>query len=232
MRGHPADPSLHPSDHEWVPSLVGGSWQALTVDLVRELAVREAMFAHLNVLVTQSPEGNLTWKQTESFSFAGETIALRQTRGRGIHKPRQLGAALSITTAFTRFGSEPPYQDSIGPDGYARYHYEGEDAGLASNRSLVSAMNAALPLVYFVGVRPAVYRPVYPIFIIGDDPFRHEFVVGYSRAEVGLDLASLTGPDKVYAARLTRQRLHQPIFRERVLHAYSSRYRGLPPATC
>lgn len=37
-----------------------------------------------------------------------------------------------------------------------------------------------------------------------------------------VDLSTLTGPEKVYAARMTRQRLHQPMFRERELHAYSS----------
>jgi putative restriction endonuclease len=193
------------------------------MDLVRELAVREALFAHLDLLVAQSPDGNLFWDQTRLFDFAGETIAIRQVQGRGIHKPRQLGAALTITTAFTGFGRQPPYEDSIGPDGYARYHYERDDPALSTNRALVGAMEFALPMVYFIGVRTSTYRPVYPVFIIGDDPVNNEFVIGYSKAEVGLDLSTLTGPDKVYAARITRQRLHQPIFREQVLHAYSSR---------
>ena len=42
------------------------------------------------------------------------------------------------------------------------------------------------------------------------------------RGEIGLDLQSLTLTERRYALRTTRQRLHQPIFRERVLHAYSS----------
>jgi putative restriction endonuclease len=80
-----------------------------------------------------------------------------------------------------------------------------------------------LPLTYFIGVGRGVYRPVYPVFIIGETPEHHEFTLGFSRSEVGLDLSNLTTPEKVYAARMTKQRLHQPLFREQVLHAYLSR---------
>jgi putative restriction endonuclease len=192
------------------------------VDYVQELAVREAAFNYLDRLVAQSADENLSWEQTAEFFLADERIVLRQTRGRGIHKPRQLGAALSITTAFTGFGGHAPYDDFMGPDGYPRYHYERDDPNLSTNRSLRSAMDFKLPLVYFVGVRNGVYRPVYPVYVIGDDPVTHEFVLGYSQVEVGMELSSLSAPAKVYAARMTRQRLHQPLFREQVLHAYSS----------
>jgi putative restriction endonuclease len=192
------------------------------VDYVREMAVREAMFAYLDQAVASSPDGNLAWGQTERFDVGGETIALRQTRGRGIHKPRQLDAALSITTAFTGYGKEPPYRDSIGEDGYPRYKYERTDPNLSTNRALRAAMEGKLPLAYFVGVRPAIYKPVYPVYIAGDNPQQLEIVLSFTSREVGIDLSALTAPEKVYAARLTRQRLHQPLFRERVLHAYRS----------
>ena len=94
------------------------------------------MFAYLDSLATQSADGNLSWEQTAQFTFAGEIYVMRQTWGRGIHKPRQLDAALSITTAFTGFGRQPPYEDTIGEDGYPRYKYEGTDPNLSTNRSL------------------------------------------------------------------------------------------------
>ena len=193
------------------------------MDFTKEVATRTALFEHLDSLVARSADGNLAWDQTASFEFQGETIAIRQTRGRGIQKPRQLDAALSITTAFTGYGRQPPYEDSIGPDGYPRYKYQGTDPNLAANRSLRTAMQFSLPLAYFIGVKEAVYRPVYPVFIIGEDPAKHEFSLGFSRSEVGLDLSALSPPEKVYAARTTKQRLHQPLFREQVLHAYLSR---------
>jgi putative restriction endonuclease len=180
------------------------------------------MFAHLDALVAQSAEGNLTWEQTAAFPCLDETIGLRQTRGRGIHKPRQLDAALSITTAFTGYGREPRYRDSIGEDGYPRYKYEGDNPNLASNRALRTAMEQRLPLTYFIGVRRSVYKPVYPVYVAGEDPAHQEFILGFSRAEVGIDFAALSAPEKVYAARMTKQRLHQPLFRERVLHAYAT----------
>jgi putative restriction endonuclease len=192
------------------------------VDYLREVAVREAMFSYLDQAVALSPDGNLPWDETERFEFAGESIALRQTRGRGIHKPRQLNAALSITTTFTGYGKEPPYRDSIGEDGYPRYKYERTDPNLSTNRGLRTAMEYKLPLAYFMGVRPAVYKPVYPVYIAGEDQRNLDFVLTFTRSEVGIDLSALTAPDKVYAARMTRQRLHQPLFRERVLHAYRS----------
>lgn len=180
------------------------------------------MFTYLDRAVAHSADGNLPWDQTERFVFEGESIALRQTRGRGIHKPRQLDAALSITTAFTGYGKEPPYRDSIGEDGYARYKYERTDPNLSTNRGLRTAMEYKLPLAYFMGVRPAVYKPVHPVYIAGEDPQNLEFILTFTSSEVGIDLSALTAPDKVYAARMTRQRLHQPLFRERVLHAYRS----------
>ena len=89
-----------------------------------------------------SADGNLSWEMTERFVFEGEPMVLRQTRGRGIHKPRLLDAALSITTAFTGYGKEPPYRDSIGEDGYPRYKYERTDPNLSTNRALRTAMAA------------------------------------------------------------------------------------------
>jgi len=185
------------------------------------MAVRTALFRHLDALAAFSSDGCLTWDQTASFEFAGETYAVRQTRGRGIHKPRQLSAALTITTAFTGFGRQPPYEDSIGEDGYPRYKYEGTDPDLSTNASLRAAMVHQLPLAYFVGVRRAVYKPVYPVYVLGEDPVNHEFTLSFSRGEYGLDLGSLSPAERVYAARTTKQRLHQPVFREQVLHAYA-----------
>jgi putative restriction endonuclease len=141
-------------------------------------------------------------------------------RGKGINKPRQLDTALSITTAYRGPNSQRPYEDSIGEDGYPRYKYESTDPNLSTNRAMRAAMRAGLPLAYFLGVRKAVYRPVYPVYVIGEDPKNLEFALSFARHDVGIDLGALSAPEKVYAARMTRQRLHQPVFREQVLNAY------------
>ena len=71
------------------------------MDELKELAVRTALFEHLDDLLLASDDDTLGWNQTESFQFNGEAFSIRQARGRGISKPAQLNGALSITTAFT-----------------------------------------------------------------------------------------------------------------------------------
>ena len=125
------------------------------VDELREIAVRTALFIYLDDLLSRTEDDTLRWDQTGSFQFNGETLSIRQTRGRGINKPTNLDGALSITTAFTPFGKQPPYDDLVGDDGYLRYKYEGIDFNTYTNRSFRICMDFELPLVYFFGVRRA-----------------------------------------------------------------------------
>ncbi len=155
--------------------------------------------------------------------FQDERFSIRQTHGRGIGKPRALEGALSITTTFTRYGDTPPYEDFEGTDGYPRYKYEGTDPNHSSNRSLRVCFEHGLPLVYFLGVQPGVYKAQYPVYIIGDNPNALEVTLGFNKSEVGLDFSQMTEVERRYALVTSRQRLHQPIFRERVLHAYATR---------
>ena len=198
------------------------TWQAFEMDHLYELAVREAMFSHLDRLLASSSDGTLRHDETASFEFGGERIVMRQTQGRGIHKPSNLSVALSITTAYRTSDATRPYLDTMGEDGYQRYMYEGSDPALYTNRALRDAMQLRLPLAYFIGVAKGVYKPIYPIYIIGDNPGSLEFTLGFSAAEVGINLADLSAPDRVYAARTTKQRLHQPVFRGQVLAAYAT----------
>ena len=186
------------------------------------MTVRTALFAYLDELLSGSEDETLGWQQTGSFEFNGETFTIRQTRGRGISKPSGLDAAISITTAFTPFGLEPPYEDLVGEDGYPRYKYEKTDPNIYTNRALRLCMEYGLPLVYFLGVRRGVYKPIYPIFVIGESPQRHEFTLSIFRSEIGRDTSTLSGPEKRYVMLETRRRLHQPIFREQVLNAYAT----------
>ena len=186
------------------------------------MTVRTALFAYLDELLSGSEDETLGWQQTGSFEFNGETFTIRQTRGRGISKPSGLDAAVSITTAFTPFGLQPPYEDLVGEDGYPRYKYEKTDPNIYTNRALRLCMDYGLPLVYFLGVRRGVYKPIYPIFVIGESPQRHEFTLSIFRSEIGRDTSTLSGPEKRYVMLETRRRLHQPIFREQVLNAYAT----------
>ena len=81
-------------------------------------------------------------------------------------------------------------------------------------------MEYSLPLAYFVGVSPGRYKAIYPIYVIADDPGNLEVALGFQATEVGVHLDSVPTMDRSYALRETRQRLHQPRFREQVLIAY------------
>src|SRR3546814_15590819 len=71
----------------------------------------------------------------------------------GIWKPGQLGAALSIRTVYRPEGSNRPYDDAVGMDGFYRYKMRGDDPNHYQNRALHQAMTERLPLIWWLGVQ-------------------------------------------------------------------------------
>lgn len=117
--------------------------------------------------------------------------------------------------------------DGVGPDGLLRYRYQGEDPHNHFNTGMREAFRRRLPLVYFLGIEKGRYRPFWPAFIVRDDPSALAvYIELHDAATTGIDLrdgdTSIDEPalDRVYARRLTLQRLHQAAFRERVMRAY------------
>lgn len=192
------------------------------MDIVRELAIREALFLHLEALIEQSLDGTLSYTAIERFQCNGESFAIQQSTGRGIHKPANLNAALSIKTTYTKPGKTPPYEDLVGEDGFARYKYEGLDPNHFANRSLRACLENQLPLVYFIGIAPGIFIARFPIFIIAESAQKHEFTLSFDRSEKGFDSPSLSETERRYALRQTKSRIHQPVFRQQVLRAYRS----------
>lgn len=156
------------------------------------------------------------------FEFRGERISLLD-RQRGIRAPRQLRAALSIRTTFGRVGRAAPYEDEVGPDGFQRYKYRGTDPMHADNRKLRRAFDERLPLIWFVGVAEGWFEPIYPVWVIADSPERLEFTLAVDEAQRFLEPDSEDPDRRRYALRLTKQRLHQRVFRTQVLFAYQGR---------
>lgn len=139
----------------------------------------------------------------------------------GIWKPAALSAALSIRTTYTPPDQPPPYEDDLGLDGYVRYKYRGTDPNHSDNRALREALVTRTPLIYFVGIEKGVYSAHYPVWIVNEDRRRLEFTVAVDEAQRPFGTVDLVWPDKAYALRITQQRLHQPVFRTRVLRAYN-----------
>jgi putative restriction endonuclease len=180
--------------------------------------LRSAMFEHLRRLTARHPDG-IPSAEINKFMFDGRAMPLVVQPG--IWKPRGLSAALTIRTTFSREPGAAPYEDEIGPDGMVRYKWRGTDPEHSDNRALREAMRDHTPLAYFVGVARGVYHAIYPAFLVAEEPERHQFVVQVDPAQ-WVTGDSVVPDVRDYAERLTRLRLHQPVFRARVLRAYDS----------
>ncbi|NLE80830.1 MAG: HNH endonuclease [Rhodococcus sp.] len=157
------------------------------------------------------------------FTIDGEMFRLMD-RTRGIRKPRELPSALSISTTYRPPGAKRPYEDAMGSDGLLRYKWSTTDPDNMDNRGLRAAMASGVPLIWFYGVGPSLFQPVYPVFIVAEEPERHQFVIA---TEVARDLHVADSPveDQLrrYVVAETKRRLHQPVFRATVMRAYETR---------
>lgn len=155
----------------------------------------------------------------QDFRFDGEPLPLQLQNG--IRKPAGLDAALAFTTVYTPAGGRPPYEDAVGSDGLPRYKWRGTDPGHHDNRALRTAMLQHKPLVWFVGVGDASYVAHWPVYLVAEEPAQHQFVVALDAEQYGVATSDMPLPARrAYAERITRMRLHQPVFRAQVLRAY------------
>jgi len=185
--------------------------------------LRAAAFAFLD---RRSEDGLALVGQHElaEFSFEGQPVRLMATQ-QGIWKPKFLEAALSFRTVYVADPAKALYADKEGPDGFLRYKWRGDNPAHPDNQALRRAMQRGLPLIWFRGVASAAYLPLYPVYLVAEEPCDHQFVVALNAESVSLrDELGRDDPDLVrtYAERLAKVRLHQPLFRQRVLVAYAN----------
>lgn len=184
-----------------------------------EHRLRLAAMAWLDGLLAGDAEV-VRYEDVAAFTFEGRRIPLMDPQ-RGIRKPSGLVAALSIRTSYTRPGQVPPYEDTEGPDGLLRYKYRGDDPRHPENVALRAAYEAGLPLIWFVATQPGAYLPIYPIWIVGDEPAQLQFAVAFDSGQRYAPIGPAVDEDqRRYVERVTHQRLHQRVFRVRVLDAY------------
>jgi putative restriction endonuclease len=182
--------------------------------------LRAAMFAHLSRVSAVHPDG-VPSDVINSFAFDG--APMRLVVQPGIRKPAGLEAALTIRTTWTPPGAEAPYADQVGPDGSLRYKWRGTDPNHPDNRALREAMRQNAPLAYFYPVARGVYLAIYPVYLVDEDSAAHEFAVDLGQYTDQDQENADTPLDRRYTRRLTLQRLHQVLFRPKVLRAYESR---------
>lgn len=169
----------------------------------------------------------LTREDLSDFQWQGEDFRLIAPM-QGIWKPQGFQAALSFRTAYRSHGQERPYEDEIGPDGLIRYKWRGTDPYHPDNAGLRRAYELNLPLIWFVGVgmNPATYQVVAPVYILAEEPHLHQFVIAPMDPEDYSPELLSNSPMELslrrYILRETKVRLHQPVFRSTVLVAYDN----------
>lgn len=165
------------------------------------------------------------------FRFKGERIPFVNPQ-RGIFKPRVMRYLLSVRTVFPRTGARVWYDDQRrvheqihGGEELVDYAFMGSDPDAADNRWLREAMEAQVPIIYFLGIAPGRYTAIYPSFIADWSASALVARIGF-----GMPLTSPANkvvvpppPERRYALRLVSERLHQATFREAVLAAYDGR---------
>lgn len=157
-----------------------------------------------------------------AFTFEGRRFPLVDNQ-LGIRKPRDLPAALSILTTYAPRRGRAPYEDAVGDDALLRYKYQGGDPGHYTNVGLRHAYELRVPLIWFYGVDVGVFVPVFPVWIVADEPERLQVAVALDDAQRSLVTGGALSPvERSYAARISMQRLHQPVFRQRVIQAYAT----------
>jgi putative restriction endonuclease len=186
-------------------------------------SLRSSCFASLDVLCAKHGvdvpyPGGLD----QGFPYRGSRVPFL-SRYNGIHRAaaQEGPAALSINTS-----AKSPYDDTETPDGFL-YAYQRGSVDRPDNKALRAAFTLQTPLVYFVATRPSWYKPLYPCYVLQDDPEARQVLISPGKMVGPLDdreAAQASDPlERKYAVRETRVRLHQARFRGKILVAYDGR---------
>src|SRR5438132_8788077 len=140
--------------------------------------IRQGAFEHVKRLATLQGDVLSSDDLAGGFQFQGDRIPLVNPQ-RGIFKPRQMAALLSIRTVFPRQGGRVWYDDQreahrqiYEGDEIVEYAFMGTDPNAPDNRWLREAMEQQIPIIYFLGTSPGRYQPILPTFIVGWYPER------------------------------------------------------------
>jgi putative restriction endonuclease len=186
-----------------------------------EQAARLAAFEWLREWMAEHGEVVPRTVLAAGFEFRGVRIPLIAPQG--IFTPRGWTMPVSITTV-----AGGPYPDHFDrTTNLIQYAYRGTDPNHRDNVGLRRARASGTPLIYLHGIEPGQYMPIVPVLIVGDDPARLMFSVAaddyalvVDRVGSGRGVAEEGDIRRAYITRSVRVRLHQQVFRERVIRAY------------
>jgi putative restriction endonuclease len=200
----------------------------------------QTRLAAVDYLKRASAGGVLTSDDLKrGFVFEGARVPLINPQ-RGIFKPAVMNYLLSVRTVYPVSGRKVWYDDQRQVhsqiergDELIDYAFMGSDPEAADNRWLREARDAEVPILYFLGVAPQRYTLIWPTFVVDWSAVELKARLAFGApVSAATTWAAPEGPERRYALRLVRQRLHQATFREAVLAAYDGRcaISGLPEA--
>lgn len=187
-----------------------------------ETQIRIAAFKWLEKQV--NAYGNILPRSILENGFDYQGVRVTLMGARGIWKPRVFkDTPISITTV-----AGGPYSDMITDDGLLLYKYQGTDPFNRDNISLREAMKREIPLIYFFGIQKGKYLPIWPVYIVDDNPGTLTFTVAaddmssiFEQESMGYRVSEETKIIKRrYITTTVKARIHQSSFREMVIQAY------------
>ena len=169
----------------------------------------------------------LPWAAIEQgFTYGGKSFRFAN-QSKGIFRPAGMrDAALSIKTTIPRKGA-PKYDDIETDDDFV-YAFQSRGPEYHDNRLLLRAIELNTPLIYFYGIEPGVYRPMWPTYaraapnqngvLLSVEPGDHLFAPGAYVSDPVMRTVV-----RRYATVEVKKRLHQDFFRGAALDAYGQR---------
>lgn len=186
----------------------------------KQALLRLEIFAELELFI-DSRGGFASRDELTSFTLRGGTRLPLIDRNKGIRNPAEFDATLAIVSAGDK-GRYNVYDDAIDrSSGLLYYSWAQGPLNAGDNRKLHVAFEQQVPIILFEKPLPNLYVPVFPVHVIDVLPERRQFVIDLD--ESGVRATTATTLDKRYVERLVKQRVHQPVFRARVLSAYNKR---------
>lgn len=186
-----------------------------TLRSVSQEYVRREIIAAALLRRADETGGYVTWDELASFVLPDGSVERLVDPGRGgIWNPSAYVATLTIITS-----PDGPYPDREIDGGLLQYSYQkGPEGG--KNRKLQAAMTLGLPVIRLNKVAKNAYNPIYPVFVVGNNPIAREFTLTVDEVLRVVPQRVLSPIEKVYAARTVQARVHQPAFRARIMLAY------------
>lgn len=184
-------------------------------DVQAERLLREVIAAALRMR-GDSLGGYVPLEELAAFPLPdGSHMRLIDPGGGGIWNPQAFRATLSITTSPTG-----PYPDREIEGGLLQYSYQkGPEGG--KNLKMRLAHELGLPLIRFNKIAVGVYQPIFPVYVVDDNPIVREFTLTVDDVLRSVPTGHVPSPvERAYAERIVRQRVHQPAFRARIMFAY------------